>query len=348
MRDGHRRDSAGNPFGNWDEPRTNGNNGSHPAGMRARPVPVDQSVEEPIDLVAVQADDELISALAAGMAVSAPGIDGYDDDDRVVAMLAAWKAEVDAEPIPELVDTDTAVATVTAAARPAGRRARHLVPLAGAAALIVLAFAGVSVGAHSAQPGDTLWGVSKVLYSQRAQSVEAAATVQTRLDAVRNALAAGKTQEAAQELAAAAPLLTVVRPEDGAPQLEQQQQFLAAKLSETPPNTPADPNAPLKSGTPAPGTTTAGPTPGSTSPESTSPSSSPSTPSTPLPVVPPPSSTTPAAPSESTTPPKPTTEGTPDPTSPSGQGVQPSSGTATHSTAMPRHHGRMSSAAATS
>lgn len=39
------------------------------------------------------------------MAVSAPDPDNYDGDERIVAMLAAWKAEVAAEPIPELVDS---------------------------------------------------------------------------------------------------------------------------------------------------------------------------------------------------------------------------------------------------
>ncbi|WP_214367206.1 anti-sigma-D factor RsdA [Pseudonocardia sp. H11422] len=348
MRDRNRRGSDGNPFGSSDghlpnPDHPNGANGVHPPGMRPRPVPID----EPVDLVAVQADDELINALAAGMAVSAPGLDGYDDDDRVAAMLAAWKAEVDAEPIPDLIDTDTAVAAIASTGRTRGRRARHLIPLAGAAALIVFAFAGVSVGAHSAHPGDTLWGVSKVLYSERAESVEAAATVQVKLEKVRTALAAGKTAEAAVELAEAKPLLTSVRPEEGAPQLSEQQEFLAAKLSETPAGTPTDPKAPLRSGTPAPESTPPGTPPGSTSPESSSPpGTEPSTvPQTSDPRVligPGSTTTTPSPAPESTTPveTKPTTEGVQDPTTTPGQSMDaPTGGTAGANATASAGHG---------
>ena len=74
------------PFGKRANGRTNGH---EPGGMGTQPVPLDD-VREPLDLVAVQADDELINALSAGFAVSAPGVHGYDADDHVAAMLAAW------------------------------------------------------------------------------------------------------------------------------------------------------------------------------------------------------------------------------------------------------------------
>src|SRR5690606_17318781 len=103
------------------------------------------------------------------MSVSAPGVSGYDADDRVAAILAAWKADVDAEPIPELVDVYTGVATVLAA-RPPSSRVRHLAPVAAAAAFLVLSIGALSVTSYNAQPDDMLWGVSKVLYSERAES----------------------------------------------------------------------------------------------------------------------------------------------------------------------------------
>lgn len=238
---------------------TNGSNGVHPEDMRTRPVPFDEVIDDPIDLVAVQADDELINALAAGMAVSAPGFGGYDRDDQVVAMLAAWKAEIDAEPIPQLLDTDTAVRAAVAG-RPSSRRARHLVPLASAAALIVIAVTGVSLGANVAQPGDTLWGVTKVLHSDRAESVEAAVDVQSRLERVRTALATGQTEVAREELAAVEADLGEVRMEEGFTELAQAQEFLEAKLEETPPGTPTDPIAPLtRLPSPAPRTGTTDP-----------------------------------------------------------------------------------------
>lgn len=69
-------------------------------------------------LTDLRADDTLLDALG--------GRDGEQPeslvDDELNALLLAWRREVDGPPMGELVDTDTAVATV-AAARP-GRWAR--------------------------------------------------------------------------------------------------------------------------------------------------------------------------------------------------------------------------------
>ena len=231
-------------------PRANGNHrasGGHRESVRARPIPFREISDEPVDLVAVQADDELISALAAGMAVSAPGVGGYDADDQVVAMLAAWRAEVDAEPLPELVDLDTAAAAVLAASRPPSRRMRHLVPLAAAAATVVFSIGGVSIGAAEARPGDALWDVSKVLYSERAESVEAAVRVDDRIAEAKTALTQGESVVAAQLLAEAEQDLAVVRAEEGLAELTEVQSFLEAKAAETPPGQPIQPGTPLAS-----------------------------------------------------------------------------------------------------
>jgi hypothetical protein len=233
---------GGNPFEHRPR-RSNGSNGHRPDGMRTRSLPLDE-VGEPLDLVAVQADDELINALAAGMMVSAPGVAGYGADDRVAAILAAWKADVDIEPIPEIVDVDTAVSTVLAA-RKSARRPRRLAPVAAAAAVVVLALGGLSLGSYNAHPDDTLWAVSKVLYSERAQSVEAAVRVEQRITNAKQALVAGKPVVAAQELAQAEADLAAVRPEEGRTELAQVQEFLVAKAAETPPGTPTDPGTPL-------------------------------------------------------------------------------------------------------
>lgn len=227
-------------------PHTNGN-GFRSESTRARPVPFGQVPDEPIDLVAVQADDELISALAAGMTVSSPGVGGYDADDQVVAMLAAWRSEVDAEPLPEMLDLDTATATVLAASRPPARRTRHLVPLAAAAAMIVFTIGGVSIGASEARPGDTLWDVSKVLYSERAESVEAVGRAEVSIDQAKSALARGDSAGAAQILAETDDELGVIRPEEGLAELADLKTFLQAKAAETPPGRPIQPGTPLAS-----------------------------------------------------------------------------------------------------
>ena len=237
--------------------------------------------EAPLDLVAVQADDELVTALAARTAVpvggppmTAEGRDagGRGTDDRLAVMLAAWRAEIDAEPIPELVDLDAAVAAVVAGVRAqeaadrrkrAGR-VRQLAPLAAAAAIILATVGGVGLGSQNAVPGDTLWAIQKVVNPERAESVEAKVEVETRLQKVRAALAKGDTTTAAQELEAIRTQIPAVRGQEGQPQLTQEQEFLAAKLADTPPGTPADLATPPKSNPAArsTGTPAAPPAPG--------------------------------------------------------------------------------------
>ena len=99
---------------------------------------------------------------------------------------------MDAEPFRELVDTDTALAAIRAAARrPVRRRNPVFGSLAAAAAVLVIAFSSVGFVAKSAQPGDRLWGVTQVLYGDYARSVETAATVRTELNEARTALKQG-------------------------------------------------------------------------------------------------------------------------------------------------------------
>lgn len=224
----------------------NGANGVRPEWMSPQHVPMSE-INEHVDLVAVQADDELVNALASGMTVSAPGIYGYDTDDQVASILAAWKADVDAEPIPELIDLDAAVAAIRAASAPPSRRIRHLAPVAAAAAFLVLTIGGVSVGSASAEPDSFFWPVSKVLFAERAGSIEAADRAETHITAAKAALAQGKPDLAVQELHLAQADLGQVRPQEGKAQLAAVQSFLEAKADETPPGVAVDPGAPLHS-----------------------------------------------------------------------------------------------------
>jgi len=232
-----------------EHPPTNGTNGVHPPGMTIRSIPLGTGSaraedDEPVDLVAVQADDELINALAGGMSVSAGGRGADESEEHVSAILAAWKAEVDARPIPELLTVDEGVAAVRAARRPA-HRLRHLAPLAAAAAFLVITIGGVSVSSYSAEPDDVLWPVAKVLYSERTTSIEAADRVEEHITRAKEAIAAGEPAVAEQELRAASADLAVVRPEEGRTELAEVQDFLIAKAGETTPGVPTDPGAPL-------------------------------------------------------------------------------------------------------
>ena len=222
----------------------------HSHGSFLHGVPID----EPIDLAAVQADDELINALSAGMALSSVGPRAQHTDDRVVALLSAWRADVTAEPIPELVDLETAVAAVKAGQQSAlgsarssrSTRTRHLVPVAAAAAFLVLVGGGVSIGSATAQPDSALWPVSKMLFSERAASVEAAVRASDKIESAKHALNDGQPDVAKRELAQAQKDLQSVRPQEGQAQLVDVKDFLAAKAAETPSGTKIDPASPLK------------------------------------------------------------------------------------------------------
>jgi hypothetical protein len=68
----------------------------------------------PADLAAVRADDELLDELFVALRGPNPSPKG---DAWLMKMLAAWRAEVDSEPAPQLVDVDTALAIVRARSR---------------------------------------------------------------------------------------------------------------------------------------------------------------------------------------------------------------------------------------
>lgn len=248
-------------------------------------------------LSAVQADDALLDALGG----SDPRLADELGDHELNALLLSWRRDIDSEPIPELVDVPTATTTVRTASlarRKGGRvRRRMLVPVAAAAAVLAIGFTGTALAARDAQPGDTLWGLSKVLYSDHARSVEAAASVRTDLQKAYLAIAQERYDDARRALRQAERTLRQVTAEEELVQLKARHTELMAQLQQ-----------PQEQGT------------SSTSPTSTSDSTSTSTGPTdttstspqeePLPAEPddtsttsttePPSSTTSTAPSSST------------------------------------------------
>ncbi|WP_246019296.1 anti-sigma-D factor RsdA [Saccharothrix australiensis] len=246
------------------------------------------------DLAGIRADDALLDALG--------GRGGTDAlvDDELNALLLAWRREVDSRPMGELVDTDTAVATI-AAARPQPRRHRFLIPLASAAAVLAIAFTGVSLVARDARPGDTLWGLTRVLYSEHARSVEAAVTVRTDLETAGAALRAGRYGEARDLLNKAGEVLPSISVDDGKADLKQKHDSLVRELTST---------------TPAPSNTTAAHTPSPAPPlVPTRPSERPSASEPPAPTT----TTTTTTPPTTTTTTVPTTDGTAVPPPVSGQ-----------------------------
>jgi hypothetical protein len=268
------------------------------------------------DLSAVQADDALLDALGGSDPALADGL----GDHELNALLVAWRRDIDSEPLAELVDVDTAVRTVSTAAlaqrhSSSGRRRRLLVPIAVAAAVLAIAFTGTGLAARSAEPGDTLWGLAKVLYSDHTRSVEAAANAKLDLEKANLAIAGGNLDAARQALQDAQAALSQVSDEENRDQLMEQHRQLAAQLQ--------NPDAPVQG--PTQTTSTQLPPGGSATqvPPAGSATSSPGTGSgttslpgtgTPTPTPPPPTT--------ETTPPPPTT-----PTSTAASGNDPGTNT---------------------
>ena len=232
-------------------------------------------VDGPVDLAAVRADDALIDALAGG---AAGGPDygfgaGGSDDEQLAAILAAWRADIEADPMPELVTLDEAAEAVEIGHESRDRlrtRARRRMPFAIAAAAAAVACAGLTVAVHGAVPGDALWGVSKVFFSERAQSVERVQDVRNHIERANDALARGDQQAARNELAQANVTIPQVEPEQRAP-LVQERDRVQGSIDNEPAtgstssgggSTSAEPSEPASSGPGAtePSNTTESPT----------------------------------------------------------------------------------------
>lgn len=112
----------------------------------------------PADLAAVHADDALLDLL--GDPRRTPS------DSEVARALAAWRREIHAEPVAELVDTDTALAAICASRPRARRRRSALDVLAAVFAVLVIACATLGLAAKSAEPGDWLYTLARVLYGE--------------------------------------------------------------------------------------------------------------------------------------------------------------------------------------
>ncbi len=214
----------------------------------------DLGADVPVDLGAVRADDALLDALGGGN----PDLNSALAGHELSALLLSWRRDVDSEPFGELVDTETAAQTVLDARRAGRRRPRLLVPLATAAAVLAIAFTGVSLAARDARPGDALWGLTQMLYTDHAHSIEAVVAVESDLNAARSALSQGRIGDARSALANAQSSLPLVSTEDGRSDLSKTHQSLVNELNTTTqPTSPSKPSSPTL--TSDPGTTSTPP-----------------------------------------------------------------------------------------
>src|SRR5829696_3452503 len=208
-----------------------GSNGTDQSGYPAEDDPLASGAREPVDMAQVRADDAFVEAL--GKVNRSPAADPLDE--RMASLLLSWRDDLEADSGRPLVDLDTAAAAVRNAPRPATRQVFG--PLAAAAAVLVIAFTGIGLAARDAAPGTPLFGVTKVLYSDKAKSIEAAVAVRTKLDVAREALASGRVAEAQTALKEAQRELPVVEAEDGKGDLASRTDQLIVELSKVSPST---------------------------------------------------------------------------------------------------------------
>ncbi|MFC8047325.1 anti-sigma-D factor RsdA [Nocardia sp. NPDC057353] len=153
----------------------------------------------PVDIAAVRRDDALIDAIAS----DGPVQTDTPEEFQLAALLADWRAEVVAPPLPAAPDLDEIVAAVNQeiGARKvrvgprSGGRLRLVRPLMGAAAALALVFGGMTAFSYSAEPGDPLWRVKEVVFSEQAQTT-VVARADDELAQVQAALAQGDNDEA--------------------------------------------------------------------------------------------------------------------------------------------------------
>jgi|GEM_PF-451294 len=144
--------------------------GSHNSG----PYADDSGDSGPVDIVAVRRDDALIDAIASDGPVETDS----DEEFQLAALLASWRSEIVDEELPAGPDLDEIVAAVNQEigarqVRAVANKRGHLRlvrPLMGAAAAIALIAGGMTAFSYSAQPGDPLWKVKEVVFSEQAQT----------------------------------------------------------------------------------------------------------------------------------------------------------------------------------
>ena len=103
---------------------------------------------------------------------------------QLAEMLSGWRSEIVSTPEPELLsvdDVERAIGTSERASR--GRRmVRHLRVVSGAAAIVIVAAAGLTVLSEGSQPGDPLWGIKQVVFAEAASQTQAAHDVRNNLE----------------------------------------------------------------------------------------------------------------------------------------------------------------------
>ena len=221
--------------------------------------------EHDVNRFALNRDDALLDSLGRG--------DRPESDETLIALLANWRAEVSAAELPELPGDEEIEAVLAPNVSPLWSRRRFArssgqhpsqrpalwQAVTGAAAVAVVIVGGLSIAAHSAMPGDPLWGVSKTMFSDRAGTVELVNDLSEYLTAADLAAREGDTDEAERLLAEVSERLDEVSDASERVELMKRRDAIKRDLSRVTPSTvpsPAPAPAPAPSNAPAPGAAT--------------------------------------------------------------------------------------------
>ncbi|MDL9938305.1 anti-sigma-D factor RsdA [Gordonia sp. ABSL1-1] len=290
------------------QPWRRGHDGRFPQPPSTTPSD-DVDAGDPVDIAAISLDDQFLDALSRDVPV--PTRD--DAEYELAALLSGWRHEVVGTPAPELPtveEVERAIAATERAGR--GKRiVRHLRVVSGAAAVVIVAAAGLTVLSQGAQPGDPLWGVKKVVFAEAASETQASYDVRNNLERAQEAISSGRMDEAASLIQKAESQMGPVRSSDTREQMGEWIKRLRAEATPTTitPGAPSSSTLPGNSTEPLPGTSSQDPRLLTTGPSTTRPDDRSSAPS---------ETTEPSTP-ESPTPPSstvPTTKPTPTQTKP--------------------------------
>lgn len=191
---------------------------------------------EPIDVAAVRADDALLDALSRDRLPS--GWELTDADHQLASMLAGWRHDIDARPMPLHPTVDEVEAEIARIDRAATHRGafRRLRYVAGAAAVAVVAFGAVTVLAQNAEPGDPLWNVKETMFGSEASATIASSNVQSNMEKAEQALAGGDKRAAAEYLVAAQKDVGKMSGTDAKQRMQDWAQRLAEQVGPIPQN----------------------------------------------------------------------------------------------------------------
>ncbi|MFG1782093.1 anti-sigma-D factor RsdA [Rhodococcus oryzae] len=196
-----------------------------------------------VDFAAIARDDALIDAIAG----DGPIATNSPEEFELATLLTAWRAEILAPAMPAEPDLDQVAAAVdrelATIGSPRRSNLRLLRPIAGAAAAVAVVMAGLTVFSYNAVPGDPLWKVKEVVFTERANSTVAGIDTTTNLEEAERLIRAGDPQAALVVLESARKRVDDVNESTKHDELTAWRDRLVADAAKTPPTTTTLPSA---------------------------------------------------------------------------------------------------------